>query len=460
MTSIYDVEQIPLKDKVSYLREFIDTQIVPEGRFDLYEGVQSLLLEYDSLTRNPRLRKKLESEVNLFVRQALSLEKSLSEEKKGRQSIVSLDSILNSSMESKVETIERYIERYPEDDHVYNVLLERLNNDWATEAELTNAVARILSGVGRLSSEDQRRFSTGEFLVEARSYYEEEALPRDSMRLILSNFISDGNAICSFLRTSKWIYETASEPSILLSLKKSVMGDNKNNKKLIDSAPVESDDFIDWYESNYYTSSCRISPYSCTISAFYYRDYRRLLMDTAPITIRTARKLLALVDASDPEEEKFLKVVRQLSKRAAGLGKNAISDMYGAYCKSLVNYQGNCSYFLSLLEVGEAKSYFRLVQEQFLLKTQHQTFHELLQSGVKVYGSERFINLLAINEKSLPKPESLKQVKQVFSDEAWVKYSDKYQPFLADLSGQLSRTKEKIYGMTRSSVQELLQILG
>lgn len=473
MTSIYDVEQLPLKEKVEYLREFVNTPIIPEGRFTLYEDIESLLTEYDSLLREPRRRQQLQRRLNLQVLRALFAEKSLARDEpdptteefadeylaEDRESVIALDSVLESSLESKVENIERYIDRYPEDARFYSVLLERIENDWATEAELANAVARLLHTLKRLSAADGRRFASGTFLKEARSFYTDEALPRDSMRIILTNLGGDGNRICSFLRTSKWIYETANEPEVLRQLKEAVLADTINNKKLIDSTYVESEDFVEWYQSNYYVKSCKISHHICCVNAFYYGDYNYLLKTRIRIGVATARRILALVDAANTEDETFLALIRALVKKSDGLSRKAFAEMYKAYCRSLIYYRGNCVQFLSLLEESEARGYFLLVKEQFLLATKHEVFRDLLASGVEVYGAERFLSLLAINEKSIPKATSLEYIKAIFPQGVWKKYVRENRPFLEDLSRQLARSKEKIHGVTRAQVYALLEVL-
>lgn len=474
MTSIYDVEQLPLKEKVDYLREFIDTPTVPEGRFTLYEEIESLLMEYDSLLREPRRRQKLERQLNLQVTRALFAEKGLSEDEPDptteefadeyqtadRESIIPLDSVLHSSLESKVENIERYIDRYPEDARFYKVLLERVENNWAAEAELANAVARLLHTLKRLSAADGRRFASSTFLEEARDFYTEEALPRDSMRVILVNLGGNGNRISSFLRTSKWIYETAGEPKVLEQLKEAVLADTINNKKLIDSTYVESEDFVDWYQSNYYVKSCKISHHICCVNAFYYGDYNYLLKTRIRIGVATARRIVSLVDAANTEDATFLALIRALIKKTDGLSRKTFGDMYKAYCRSLIYYRGNCVYFLSLLEESEARGYFLLVNEQFLLTTKHDLFRDLLASGVEVYGAERFLPLLVINEKSIPKAAALEYVKAIFPAQTWKKYVRENRPFLEDLSRQLARSKEKIHGVTRAQVHALLDVLN
>ena len=473
MTTIYDVEHLPLKDKVEYLREFVDTPTIPEGRFNLYEEIESLLAEYDSLLRRPRQRKRLERRINLQVIRALFTEKGLDEPGvdpdseefaleylgENRESVIALDAVLNSTLESKVENIERYIDRYPEEAHYYAVLLERFEQDWATEAELANAVARLLYDLRRLTASDRERFASGRFLEEARDFYTEEALPRDSMRVILLNLGGDGNRICSFLRTSKWIYETANEPDVLRQLKANVLADKINNKKLIDSEPVESEDFVDWYRSNYYTRSCRVTQHVCVISAFRYGDYDFILKVKNRISVNTAKRILALLDAVDTDDDEFLRFTRAFIKKTNGLAQKAAVELYRAYCKSLIYNRGTCTYFLSQLEKEEARGYFTLLKEQFLLATKHDLFDNLLTSGVEAYGAGDFLPLLAINEKSIPRAATLQYVKQAFPEEAWERYVLENRPFLEELARQLARSKEKIYGVTRAQVYALLDVL-
>lgn len=475
MTSIYEIEMMPLKGKVDYLRE-------NEAKYsdDLRASIEHALREYDNSLRARTKSQRVMRLIDYLMINATFLGGFLANDEPNpstdefrqeylkdnrSEDLISLDSVLESPLESKIDNIKRYITRYPEDAHFYTVLLNRFNNDWATEAELANAVGRILKTTNRLSLPDKRRVTSGVFLEEARqrpySDVFEEVLPRDSIRLILTNFISDGNAICAFLKSSKWVYEIASEPSVLASLKESVLADrSRDNKKLIETEYTDRDDFIDWYESNFYTRSCRISDYVCNVNAFYYKDYERLQMMKGDLQIKAVRKISSLIDAKVHEEEPFLDLVRYFKTKTIGLASAAMSEMVGIYTKSLVENYGSCDEFLRLLTEDEAKSYFRMVRTQFLLKSKHVVFRRLLESGISVYGVGKFIPLLAINEKSIPKKETLLIIKELFTTKSWNAYVKKYRPFVESVYNSLRKVRKPLYGLTLSDGWDLLQVLS